>query len=152
MSCYHHPGRISCTSQLVSPADTTCKVFSRLICYNNFMRCHADTDQTCHFIQSQYTDTRPTSPNTDPIMPGAWHGSRRIQFFFKNQWHDLTFQCRKQSLDLRLWRCTLHHSTIKAVYTTDSTFSAETAEEHRNQQRPLCHNSETHNCMKFWCH
>ena len=24
---------------------------------------------------SQYTDTGPTSPSADPIMPGAWHGS-----------------------------------------------------------------------------
>ena len=32
-------------------------------------------DQTFHLTQSQYTDTGPTSPNTDPIMPGAWQGS-----------------------------------------------------------------------------
>ena len=25
--------------------------------------------------QSQYTDTRPTRPSTDPIMPGTWQGS-----------------------------------------------------------------------------
>ena len=32
-------------------------------------------DQTFHLTQSQYTDTRPTSPSADPIMPGAWQGS-----------------------------------------------------------------------------
>ena len=37
--------------------------------------CHTETevaDQTFHLTQSQYTDTRPTSPSIDP---GAWHGS-----------------------------------------------------------------------------
>ena len=29
-------------------------------------------DQTFYLTQSQYTDTRPTSPSTDPIMAGAW--------------------------------------------------------------------------------
>ena len=32
-------------------------------------------DQTFYLIQSQYTDTGPTCPSTDPIMPGAWQGS-----------------------------------------------------------------------------
>ena len=29
-------------------------------------------DQTFHLNQSQYADTQPTSPSTDPTMPGAW--------------------------------------------------------------------------------
>ena len=32
-------------------------------------------DQTFHLTQSQYTDTGPTSPSTDPIKPGTWQGS-----------------------------------------------------------------------------
>ena len=32
-------------------------------------------DQTFYLTQSQYTDTRPTSPSADPITPGAWQGS-----------------------------------------------------------------------------
>ena len=32
-------------------------------------------DPTFHLTQSQYTDTGPTSPCSDPITPGAWHGS-----------------------------------------------------------------------------
>ena len=32
-------------------------------------------DQTFYLTQSQYTDTGPTSPSTDPITPGAWQGS-----------------------------------------------------------------------------
>ena len=29
-------------------------------------------DPTFYFTQSQYTDTGPTSPSANPIMPGAW--------------------------------------------------------------------------------
>ena len=48
------------------------------ICSDNFMCCHTEmevADQTFHLTQSQYTDTGPTSPSTDPITPGAWQGS-----------------------------------------------------------------------------
>ena len=48
------------------------------ICSDNFTCCHTEievADQTFYLTQSQYTDTRPTSPSTDPIMPGAWQGS-----------------------------------------------------------------------------
>ena len=48
------------------------------ICTDNFTCCHTEIeveDQTFYLIQSQYTDTRPTSPSADPIMPGAWQGS-----------------------------------------------------------------------------
>ena len=48
------------------------------ICPDNFMCCHTEIEaayQTFHLTQSQYTDTGPTSSNTDPIMPGAWQGS-----------------------------------------------------------------------------
>ena len=48
------------------------------ICTDNFTCCHSETevaDPTFYLTQSQYTDTGPTSPSTDPIMPGAWQGS-----------------------------------------------------------------------------
>ena len=48
------------------------------ICTDNFTCCHTETevaDQTLYLTQSQDTDTRPTSPSADPIMPGAWQGS-----------------------------------------------------------------------------
>ena len=32
-------------------------------------------DQTFHLTQSQYTDTGPTIPSTDPKTPGAWQGN-----------------------------------------------------------------------------
>ena len=48
------------------------------ICSDNCMCCHTEievADQTFHLTQSQYTDTGPASPSTDPITPGAWQGS-----------------------------------------------------------------------------
>ena len=45
---------------------------------DNFTCCHTETevaDQTFYLTQSQYTDTGPTSPSTDPTTPGAWQGS-----------------------------------------------------------------------------
>ena len=48
------------------------------ICSDNFMCCHTEieaADQTFYLTQSQYTDTGPTSPSSDPITPGAWQGS-----------------------------------------------------------------------------
>ena len=54
------------------------------ICLDNFTWCHTEievADKTFHLIQSQYTDTGPTSPSTDPRMPGAWQGSHRSANF-----------------------------------------------------------------------
>ena len=42
------------------------------------MCCHTEievADQTFYLTQLQYTDTGPTSPGADPIMPGAWQGN-----------------------------------------------------------------------------
>ena len=42
------------------------------------MYCHTETeiaDQAFYLTKSERTDTEPTSPNADPIMPGAWQGS-----------------------------------------------------------------------------
>ena len=53
-------------------------VSQRRICSDNFTCCHTEievADQTFYLTQSQYTDTGPTSPSADPIMPGAWQGS-----------------------------------------------------------------------------
>ena len=46
------------------------------ICSDNLTCCHTErevADQTFHLTQSQYADTRPTSPST--ITPSAWQGS-----------------------------------------------------------------------------
>ena len=48
------------------------------ICSDNLTCCHTEievADPTFYLTQSQYTDTRPTSPSADPITPGAWQGS-----------------------------------------------------------------------------
>ena len=44
------------------------------ICSDNFTCCYTEikvADQTFYLIQSQYTDTAPTSPRTNPVTPGA---------------------------------------------------------------------------------
>ena len=46
-------------------------------CSDNCTCCHTEiqvADPTFHLTQSQYTNTGPTSPNTDPITPGVWQG------------------------------------------------------------------------------
>ena len=52
-------------------------VSQRRICSDNFTCCHTETKvahPTFHLTQSQYTDTGPTSPSTDPLSPGDWQG------------------------------------------------------------------------------
>ena len=47
------------------------------ICSDNFTCCHTEievADHIFHLTQSQYTDTGPTRPSTDLIIPGAWQG------------------------------------------------------------------------------
>ena len=47
-------------------------------CLDNCTCYHTETevaDPTFYLTQSQYTDTGPTSPSTDPITPGASQGS-----------------------------------------------------------------------------
>ena len=54
------------------------------ICSDNCMCCHTEIEvagQTFCLMQSHYTDTGPTSPRADPIMPGAWQGSHRTANF-----------------------------------------------------------------------
>ena len=44
------------------------------ICSDNLTCCHTEiefADPTLHLIQSQYTDTGPASPSTDPVTPGS---------------------------------------------------------------------------------
>ena len=43
------------------------------ICSDDCLCCHSDP--ICYLTQSQYTDTRLTSPSVDPRIPGAWQGS-----------------------------------------------------------------------------
>ena len=57
------------------------------ICSDSFTCCHTETEvanPTLHLTRSQYTDTGPTSPSTNPITPGAWQGSQWSASFFKS--------------------------------------------------------------------
>ena len=63
------------------------------ICSDNFSCCHAEigaVNQTFHLTQSQYTDTGPTIPSTDPITPGEWQGSHWNANFEVTAWYDST--------------------------------------------------------------
>ena len=54
------------------------------ICSDKFTSCHNEieaADQTSYLAQSQYTDTGPVSPGTDPITPGAKQGSHWSAIF-----------------------------------------------------------------------
>ena len=54
------------------------------ICTDNFTCCHTKikvADQTFYPTQSQYTDTGPTSPSTDPITPGAGRVATGVPIF-----------------------------------------------------------------------
>ena len=70
------------------------------ICSDHFTLCHTEievADQTFHLTQSQYTDTGPTSPSTDPILPGRLAGEP-LECQFLSHWYDLTlekFRCKQ---------------------------------------------------------
>ena len=54
----------------------------------SFTCCHTETevaDKTFHLTQSQYTDTRSTSPSADHISPGAWQGSHWNANYYMTQ-------------------------------------------------------------------
>ena len=61
------------------------------ICSDNFTCCHTEievADQTFRLTQSQYTDTGPTSPSTDPIMPGTCRVAAGVPIFKSLVWLD----------------------------------------------------------------
>ena len=85
------------------------------ICSDNFTCSHTEievADQTFHLIQSQYTDTGPTSPSADPITPGAWQGSHWSAKCLSH-WYDSTPKKSRASgirtRDLPLSRRTPYH-------------------------------------------
>ena len=59
------------------------------ICSHNFTCCHTQieaADPTFYLTQSQCTDTGPTSPSADPIIPGTGQGSTGVPFL--SHWYD----------------------------------------------------------------
>ena len=69
------------------------------ICSDNCTCCPTEIEiavQTFHL--TQYTDTGPTSPSTDPITPGAWQGSHWSANFL-NHWYDSTPEKARRKRD-----------------------------------------------------
>ena len=69
---------------MVNPRDIfwllACWRPSNMLVYfrDNCICCHTEikvADQTFYLTQSQYIDIMPTSPSTDPTMPGTWQGN-----------------------------------------------------------------------------
>ena len=66
---------VVCCWLLNVPATCECISGTDLL---SFTCCHTEIEaanQTFHLTRSQYTDTGPACPSTDPITPGAWQGS-----------------------------------------------------------------------------
>ena len=91
------------------------------ICSDTFMCCHTEievADQTFYLTLSQYTDTRPTSPIADPIMPGTWQGSHRSANFEVN---GMTGPGKIPGFEPRIFRSRcgrLNHMANEAVFTS----------------------------------
>ena len=71
------------------------------ICSDSFTCCHTEievADQTFYLTQSQYTDTGPTSPSTDPITPGARQG-KPLECQFLSHWYDSTPEKSRRKRD-----------------------------------------------------
>ena len=78
-----------------------CEYISGTDLLRQFTCCHTEievADQIFHLTQSQYTDTRPTSPSTDPITPGAWQGSH-WECQFLSHWYDSTLKKSQRKQD-----------------------------------------------------
>ena len=70
--------RLSCLLVGCLTSQQHTSVSQRRISSDNCTCCHTEIEvahQTFYLTQSQYTDTGPTSPSADPIMPGAWQDS-----------------------------------------------------------------------------
>ena len=87
---------------------------------------HTETeipDHICYFTQSQYTDSGPTSPSTNSIMPATSEGSHwrtsvaTGEPVFKD---DLTRESGDQPSSLRLSRLTPYRQALDAALRMDS--------------------------------
>ena len=91
------------------------------ICSDNFTCCHTEiqvADPTFYLTQSQYANTGPTSPSTDPITPGAWQGSHwsanvQVTCMTRPRKNPAASGIRTQDLPLSRW--TPYHKANEAV-------------------------------------
>ena len=81
-------------------------------------------DPTFYLTQSQYTDTGPTSPNTNPISPGAWQGTHWSDNFKVNGMTrpGNSVASRIRTLGLPLSRDALTTRPTKRSYCKDADF------------------------------
>ena len=89
----------------------TCSCISGMDLLRQFTCCHTSievADQTFHLTQSQFTDTGPTSPSTDPITPGAWQGSHWSASF------EVTGMTQPQKSPCRKWDSNPGSSALQA--------------------------------------
>ena len=85
MHCHLHRGLFVVVGCLTSQQHAS--LSQGRICSDKFTCCHTEievADQAFYITQSQYTDTGPTSPSADIIMPGAWQGSHWSANFYKS--------------------------------------------------------------------
>ena len=70
------------------PSNIHCAYLGRIHLHNCMCCCTVIevADQTCHLIQSQHTDTRPTSCSTEPTRLGTWQGSHWRPVFKSLVW------------------------------------------------------------------
>ena len=80
------PAKCECISGTDLLNDTCCRTETEV------------SDQTFYLTQSQYTDTGPTSPGTDPLTPGAWQGSH-WSANFSSHWYDSTPEKSRRKRD-----------------------------------------------------
>ena len=100
-------------------------------CTDNCHSCHTEieaADQTFYLTQSQYTDTGPTSPSTDPITPGAWQGSHwSANFEVTSMTRPRKFPTAQAGIEPRIFRsrcrCLTHLAKEAAPGTVATIFS-----------------------------
>ena len=95
-------------------------VSRRRICSDNCTCCHNEigvVDQACYLTEIQYTDTRPTSPSTDPVTPGARKAATRVPTL--SQWYGSSLVSprgkRGPNPGPPLWNRTPYRHTAKVV-------------------------------------
>ena len=87
------------------------------------MCCHTEIEvasQTFYLIQSQNTDTGPTSPSADAIEPGTWQGSHwNTNFYITDMTQPEKIPTVQAGIELRIFRSRgscLNHSANEAVF------------------------------------
>ena len=108
------------------------------ICSDSFTCCHTEievTDPTFHLTQSQYTDTGPTSPSTDPIIPGAWQGIEPLECQFLSHWPDSTPEKSRRKRDSNPGSSALEEDALTTRPTRRSGQGLATVLEHEERRR-----------------